>query len=118
MNCAGQSGRTDTICFPVPVIQKVLVAAEQKKVLEQQLTIVGERVALLKSIIAEMEKKDSVSIDAYNAEINVMNDKIELYKDQMNGYEKLLRREKRKRFFTSMAGILTTAAATFFYITK
>jgi len=41
-----------------------------------------------------------------------------LYQTQLDGYERLLRKEKRKRFWVGLLGAATTAGATYLLITK
>ena len=108
MSCVGQSSTIDTICFPVSVIKKVLVAAEQKKVLEQQVTVLNNRISLYQTMVDELERKDSITVATYEAQIAIMNEQKAIYADQMKGYEKLLRREKRKRFFATAGGVITS----------
>lgn len=117
-NCAGQSRHTDTLCFPVETVKKVLIAAEQKKVLDGQVILLNQRIEGLTEIIRNLNEKDSASVALYNSQMAVMKDQKQLYQDQLNGYEKLLRKEKRKRFFTAAAGTLATGAALYLYISK
>lgn len=118
MNCAGQSKTIDTLCFPAEVLKKVLVAAEQKKGLEVQVVFLNERITGLQQVIKNLNEKDSASILLYNNQLQVMKDQKALYQDQLNGYEKIIRREKRKRFWTGFAGAATTITATYLFITK
>lgn len=118
MSCAGQSKTTDTLCFPVETIKKVLIAAEQKKVLESQVTLLNERIFGLNEIIKNLNEKDSVSVKTYNDQLAVMRQQKELFMDQLNGYERLLRKERRKRFWTAVGGVVTTGLATYLFITK
>jgi ASC-1-like (ASCH) protein len=118
MSCAGQSKITDTICFPVEVVKKVLIAAEQKKVLDGQVILLNQRIEGLQAVVKNLEEKDSATVAAYNTQIEVMKEQKEIFQSQLDGYEKLLRKEKRKRFWTGVLGAATTAGATYLLITK
>jgi ASC-1-like (ASCH) protein len=102
----------------VEVVKKVLIAAEQKKVLDGQVILLNQRIEGLQVVIKNLEEKDSATVAAYNAQLEAMKEQKEIFQSQLDGYEKLLRREKRKRFWTGAAGILTTGAMTYLLITK
>lgn len=106
MGYAAHSQTIDTICFPVVIAQKVLIAAEQKKVLEERVTILNERIVNLQGIIKDLQGRDSVTILTYEKQIK----ELELQRD-IN--EKLLKKEKRKRLWTGIAGVAATAGALF-----
>jgi hypothetical protein len=118
MSCAGQSITTDTLCFPVSVIKKVLIAAEQKKVLDSQVIILNERIANFQLVIATLNAKDSATVAKYEAEIKVMKDQRVVFEEQIKNYDKLLKREKRKRILTTVGGVLSTCLGLFLYLSK
>ena len=117
-NCAGQLKTTDTLCFPVETIKKVLIAAVQKKVLDGQVALLTQRIDGLNEIIKNLNEKDSASVKLYADQLQVMKQQKDLFQSQLDGYEKLLRKERRKRFWTGAAGVLATGAATYLFITK
>lgn len=108
----------DTLCFPVPVIKKVLIAASQKKVADSLLIIAEKQVKELQITIDILGDKSTEQKAMCDNQLEILHKEIDLYKDQINGYEKLLKRERRKRFFTAVGGVLTTSAALFLFISK
>jgi len=118
MSFAGLSQTTDTICFPVEVVKKVLIAAEQKKVLESQVLILNERIANYQSIIGNLNSKDSLTVATYESQLKIYKDEKAIYEDQIKGYERLLKRERFKRKLTTFGGILTTAVMSYLFIIK
>ena len=118
--CAGQLtiSKTDTICFPVDTVKKILVAAERSKVLDRQIVILNLRITSKDNTIRLLQKKDSTSVAKYNQQLKLNEDEKKIYKDQLNGYEKLLKRQKRKTFLATAGGILTTGIMTFLFIRK
>lgn len=114
----GLSQNIDTICAPVAQMKKVYAAAAQKKVADSLLSIAERQVSQLQNTIKLLNEKDLELKLMYEGQIANLNQQIAIYKDQITGYEKLLRREKRKRFFTSAAGVLTTGIMAYIYLTK
>ena len=117
-NFAGQSQTTDTLCFPVPVIRKVLIAASQKKVCDSLLIISERQVAQLNNTIDLLTEKDTTLRSMYQGQIDNLNNQIALYKDQIKGYEKLVKKERFRRKLATVGGILTTGTMIYLYITK
>lgn len=117
-NFAGQSQSIDTICFPVATIKKVLIAAEQKKVLDGQVIVLNDRISILQNIIDKQIDKDSATVGSYERQLSVMREEKAIYIDQIKTFEKLLRKEKRKRIFTGLAGVATTSAMIFLSLKK
>ncbi len=107
VNSYGQQQK-DTLCLPTENVRALVIAAEQGKVLKQQVVVLGERITLLQSMVANLEAKDSATVAAYEAQIKNMTDTRAIFEDQIKTYEKLLRREKRKRFFATAGGIITS----------
>ena len=118
MTFAGQSQTIDTMCFPVSVIKKVLAAAEQKKVLEAQVSILEGRIANFQELVITLAAKDSLTVGSYEAQIKLYKEEKAIYQDQIKGYERLLKRQKRKTFLTGAAGLLTTGAALYLFMQK
>ena len=92
---------------------KLLVEKKQ-----YDIDILQERITGLQSQIKILNEKDSVTVQKYNEQLIVMKDQRTLFEDQLKGYEKLLRKEKRKRFFTAAAGVVTTGLAAYLYLSK
>lgn len=108
----------DTICVPVPTYQGLVIAAEQRKILKEQISLLDQRILGLEEMIRQLNDRDSITVASYEAELKLMREQKALYEDQIATFEKLLRREKRKRFWTSVGGTLTTVGALFLFFTK
>lgn len=122
------NGSSQTIEIPVEQAKKVMADAKQKPVLLEKIallntdiSVLNERIKQKDSIITAYEAKDG----NYGAMITAMEDnkaimlqQRQLYEEQLQSFEKLLRKANRKKFWTSVAGVLTTSIATYLYITK
>lgn len=95
-----------------------MIAASQKKIADSLLSICESQVRELNGQIKLLNEKDGELKTMYEGQIANLNQQIELYKDQIKGYEKLVRRERFKRRLITFVGIGTTAAAAYLYITK
>ena len=85
-----------------------MIAAKQGDVLKEQVKILNERVTLLQSMVLNLEQKDSANTSQSVNQVALFKQEIDLYKDQIKTFEKLLRREKRKRFFATAGGVMTS----------
>lgn len=117
-NFAGLSQTSDTICLPVNQAKKIYAAAEQKKVADSLLSIANTQLLELKYQVSLLTEKEQELRNYFNREISNLENQIQLYKEQVVGYEKLVKREKRRRFFTAAGGTVATAAALFLYFSK
>lgn len=118
---AQPSGTTDTLCFPVRIIQKVLIAAEQKKVLDSQVIVLNQRIAEKDSIISLLKFKDETNqqvIQTYEDEIAQMKQQREILEKQIKENDKVIRKLKRKVFWTSLGGIAGMGTLAFLLLTK
>lgn len=91
-----------------------MTAAEQKKVLDERVTLYDTDIRLLNSRIENLKAKDSVSaeiMESYRREIWTMVSQKALYNAELNNISRLLKKEKRKRFWTIVGGIATTTGA-------
>lgn len=108
--------------------KKVLADAKQKPVLLERIALLTDDIRLLNQRIAVKDSLITVYVarDGNNQAIikaledqkGIMQEQRKLFEDQVKGYEKLLRREKRKRFWTAAGGTITTAAALYLFISK
>ena len=95
---------------------KKLVAEKQKDIdtLNARIIILGEQIKQYRSkdtIYSEIAKlKDE--------QMQEMKEQRLLFQDQLNGYEKLLKKERRKRFLTAAGGVITTGLVAYLYLTK
>lgn len=109
---------TDTICLPVSVFKKVYSSALQKKYADSLLVITEKQVNELLSAIDLLEEKDGELKKQYEAQISNLNNQIGVYKEQIKGYELLVKKERRKRRLATAGGVLTTGAAIFLLLKK
>lgn len=112
------SQTTDTLCFPVPVVRKVLIAASQKKVADSLLKISEQQIIQLQATIKLLGEKDVELKTMYDGQLENLHQQVSVYKEQITGYEKLLRRERFKRRLITAAGIMATGAMFILYIIK
>jgi chromosome segregation ATPase len=124
----GNSQNTDTICLPLPQVKKVLADARQKplllekiNLLQADIRIMEERIAAKESIINNMERDQMASqeiIDQLKEEKKLYEEQKKIMLNQARTFEKLLKKEKRKRRWTAFTGMLTTGIVTYLFITK
>jgi len=108
----------DTLCLPTENVRGLLIAAKQGDALKQQVVILNDRIGLLQSIVKELELKDSAFKSGYTAQIAALLEEKKIYQDQLNTYEKLLKRERRKRRLATAGGIVTTGLAIYLGFVK
>jgi len=89
-------------------VRNLLINAEQGKLLKQQVSVLNERISILNSLVTNLQDKDTATVGSYERQIAVMKEQRVIYDDQIKTFEKLLRREKRKRFWTGAAGMAST----------
>ncbi len=122
MNLQGKSQQgttTDTmIHLKANVVRNLYKDALQKPILEERISILNERVANLQLLITTLEAKDSVRKESCEAQIASFQQEIALHQDQIKIMESMLRKEKRKRFWSNAALTLATGAAIYLSVTK
>ena len=104
---ANSQSSSDTLCFPIAVAQKVLIAAKQKKELDSLVHVYRSDVGILQSKVSLLEEKDrnhGQIATTYQAQVDVLN--------------KEVKRWKRKTTFTAIGGLLLTGLTTFLFISK
>ena len=114
--CVGQLN--DTLCFKTETIKAVLIDAEKGKVYKQQVTLLNSRIDNLGFQIKELEQKNDTLSSGMANQIKLLSEQKGLFQSQLDGYEKLLRRERRKRTFTTIAGGLITGIFGYLYLVK
>lgn len=117
-NFAGLSQITDTLCLPVPVIRKVLIAAEQKKVADSMNIVLQTRIASLNIAIDLLQHKDAATVNGYDKQLQGLKDEIAEYKLQKKEYERLLKWERFRRRFWTGVGVAVVGIMGYLYITK
>lgn len=112
------STATDTICRPVPEYKVVYRDAKLYRYTDSLLKLVEQQVKELEGQIKLLNEKDGELKAMYDNQLDILRQEITLYKDQINGYEKLVKRERRKRRLATAGGILTTGLMAYLFITK
>lgn len=82
------------------------------------LSISEKQVAQLNVSMSLLSEKETETKANYEMQLANLTNQITLYKEQINGYERLVKRDRRKRRLTTAAGILTTGAALFLSLQK
>lgn len=118
MNSEGQSKNSDSTTVSTPALKRILVAAEQKKVLEQQIVILNERIAGYEGIIEALQDRDSATISGYEKQISIMKDQRGIFEGEINLLNKEIKKLNRKVFWTSVAGIAGITTLGILYLTK
>ena len=95
-----------------------MIAKEQKKLFEQQVNVLNDRILNYRNIITNLNEKDSATIEGYELELKTMREERLIFEDQVKSLEKLLKKEKRKRKWTAAGGLALTGIATYLYIVK
>ena len=104
---AARSQTTDTLCFPVSVIQKLLIDAKQKKLADSLNTVYRYDISILQSKIGLMEEKDRNHLHIEG-----------VYKEQVSKLERDVRKWKRKTKFAAFSGLLLTSIVTGLFVFK
>lgn len=128
LSFAGNSQRTDTICLPIEQAKKVLADAKQKLVLLERIQLLqadiatlNERISVKQAEINNLEGQavaDQEIINQLKSEKVLYEEQKKILLEQAKSFEKLLRKEKRKRRWTAFGGLLSTGIMTYLLITK
>ncbi len=116
ISCAGNSQTaTDTLCFPVEVIQQRLIEAKQGRELKKLVDVLRNDVSILSVEIEKFEKaikelqdkneKSEQIIAALNLNIQTMKDQRNILQTEIDRVTKELKKQKRKTTFTAIAGV-------------
>ena len=108
----------DTICKPLNEYRLIYKDAKLYRYTDSLLKISEAQLSELKGKVSLLEEKDSETKAGYQQQIDYLQREINIFKDQIRGYEKLIRKERRKRRFITGVGILTTAVTTYLFISK
>lgn len=100
-----------------------MIAAEERKVLAERIVLyhdnisfLNDRIINLDSIIKALRVKDQNNISIQNqmlAQRQVLEEQKGILFDQVSTLNKRVRKQKRKTFFTALAGIAATAGVFF-----
>lgn len=107
--CAGHSQSSgDTICVPVAQAKKVYAAAAQKQAADSMLRLAEKQIDELNVTLSLMDDRDREQRKFYQDQMNYLREEIKIHREQVSIMEKMIRKEKRKRFWASFAGVLAT----------
>ena len=119
LNLNGISQTTDTVIrVKASQARKVYADALQKPILEERISILNDRIANFQILIKALEEKDSLANINYMLQVGALLEEKKIYQDQLNTYEKLLKRERRKRRLATAGGIVTTGLAIYLGFVK
>lgn len=102
---------TDTICIPMGQMKKVYMDALKYRYADSLLKIVESQLAEKKAQVEILEEKGEEVSANHQKEIANLEGQVGTLKDQVNGFEKMWKREKRRRRLSQAVGIITTVAA-------
>ncbi len=100
----------DTICIPVSQAKELLIAKKEYAIQKQTVVLLNQRIDNLQSVIAAMEKSDSLTVAFHSSQLQNLKDQRDLALNSVGELNKKLRKERVKRKFlggVSGAAILT-----------
>lgn len=107
------SFKVDTL-IPTPdtTLRKLLIAGEERNNFKRQVVNLEEQIKLLNDVIKEHTNKDEIQRSYYENQMTGLREQLQICKEQVLAFEKIVRRERRKRFWTGASGLLTTGVMT------
>lgn len=108
----------DTICRPVPEYKLIFKDAQLYRFTDSLLKISEAQLAQLKSDNEILKDRSIEEKAECRRQMDFLESQIVTFKDQIKGYETLLKKERRRRRLTTAAGVLTTAGAIYLFIQK
>jgi len=115
-------------CPPDSQLKKLLNDARQRPVLQERIALLNDDINLLnkriiekQSIIDDYRDKDTAHIrivGTYEKEIAVMEEQKKTYQAEIDRLNSELKKEKRKRFWSSVGGVAGIGIMAYLYITK
>lgn len=118
MNSGGQSRITDSTTVSNVALRRILTAAEQKKVLDEQVVLLNQRISGFELIVQQYKDKDTATVGSYERQIAIMKDQRIIFEGQIKQNEKIIRKLKRKVFWTSAAGVAGMGVMAYLLLTK
>ena len=118
MNSEAQWRTTDSTTVSNVALRRILTAAEQKKVLDEQVALLNQRIAGYESMVQQYKDKDTATVGSYEREIALMKDQRKIFETAISAKEKEIRRYKRKLFFRTAGGLMITGGLAYLYFTK
>lgn len=113
MSCASQL-TTDTLCFPTKVVRGLLIDAQRKDILEDEVKNLDARIADLLRRITSDSLHTVAQLASMRREVVLLEDQKLIVMDEASSLKKQLRRARRGKRLTALAGIITTVAGVVF----
>lgn len=104
---------SDTLCRPLNELKLVYSDALRYRLTDSLLKLSELQLAEKKEQVRLLEEQGAEVSSNHRKEITNLENQIGVLKDQVNGFEKLWKREKRRRKLSQAGGILAVAAAIF-----
>jgi len=117
-NSEGQSRSTDSTTVSNVALRRILTAAEQKKVLDEQVVLLNQRISGYEAMVQQYKDKDTATVGSYEREIALMKDQRKIFETAIKDKEKEIKRYKRKLFFRTAGGVMIVGGLTYLYLTK
>jgi len=118
MNSDGQLRSTDSTTVSNAALRRILIAAEQKKVLDEQVLLLNQRIAGFETMVQQYKDKDTATVGGYERQIALMKDERKIFETAIKDREKQIRKYKRKLFFRTAGGLILTGTIAYLYFTK
>jgi len=103
----------DTICLPVVQAKKVYGDALKFRYTDSLLKLTESQLAEKRVQLQLMEDKESEVANNHRREIVNLENQVGVLKEQVQGFEKMWKRERRKRRLSQAGGIVAVIAAVF-----
>lgn len=127
--CAGQSlNPNDTICLSIADAQNCAIAKNQRTVLAERIVILDSNIIYLNQTIAVInrnivalqakDENNKVIIIQLQEQKQIMMDQRKIFEDEIKSLQSELKKERRKRFWTSVSGLAGIGIMAYLYISK
>lgn len=102
----------DTL-IPTPdtTLRKLLIAAEERNNLKKQVRNLEEQIKLMDAVIKEQVSKGELQNEFHQNQLDNLRDQLAKVKEIADEFEMEVKREKRRKRWTAVGGIVTTTAA-------
>ena len=118
MNSEAQLRITDSTTVSNAALRRILTAAEQKKVLDEQVVLINQRISGYEEMIKAYRDKDTATVGGYERQIALLKDERKIFEQAIKDKEKEIKKYKRKLFFRTAGGIFIVGGLSYLYITK
>jgi len=108
-----RSQAIDTICFPISQAKKVYTDALKFRYTDSLLKLTESQLAEKRLQLQLMEDKEGEVANNHRREIVNLENQVGVLKEQVQGFEKMWKIERRKRRLSQAGGIVAVIAAVF-----